>query len=91
MNKKSLIATIVSPEYKQKRESITSEIVSDFDDVKKTNQRVSRLQKLIDNHGIEAVAKRLNVTEIHVKRNLLTGRSAINLVKLMAAERQFGA
>lgn len=55
------------------------------------NERVSRLQKLIDNHGIETVAKRLNVTEIHIKRNLLTGRSAINLVKLMAAERQFGA
>lgn len=54
-------------------------------------ERIERLRKLIDNHGIEAVAKRLNVTEIHVKRNLLTGRSAINLVKLMAAERQFGA
>lgn len=54
-------------------------------------ERIERLQKLIDNHGVEAVAKRLNVTEIHVKRNLLTGRSAINLVKLMAAERQFGA
>lgn len=54
-------------------------------------ERIERLQKLIDNHGIEAVAKRLNVTEIHVKRNLLTGRSAINLVKLTAAERQFGA
>lgn len=91
MNKKSSIATMVSPEYKQKRESLTSEIVSEFDDVKKTNQRVSRLQKLIDDHGIETVAKRLNVTEIHIKRNLLTGRSAINLVKLMAAERQFGA
>lgn len=36
-------------------------------------ERIERLQKLIDNHGIEAVAKRLNVTEIHVKRNLLTG------------------
>lgn len=55
------------------------------------NERVSRLQKLIDDHRIETVAKRLNVTEIHIKRNLLTGRSAINLVKLMAAERQFGA
>ncbi|HFW5086739.1 TPA: hypothetical protein ACIBVD_001779 [Salmonella enterica subsp. enterica serovar Javiana] len=55
------------------------------------NERVSRLQKLIDDHGIETVAKRLNITEIHIKRNLLTGRSAINLVKLMAAERQFGA
>ena len=54
-------------------------------------ERIERLQKLIDKHGIEAVAKRLNVTEIHVKRNLLTGRSAINLVKLMAAERQLGA
>lgn len=54
-------------------------------------ERIERLQKLIDNHGIEPVAKRLNVTEIHVKRNLLTGRSAINLVKLMAAERKFGA
>lgn len=54
-------------------------------------ERIERLQKLIENHGIEAVAKRLNVTEIHVKRNLLTGRSAINLVKLMAAERKFGA
>lgn len=54
-------------------------------------ERIERLQKLIENHGIKAVAKRLNVTEIHVKRNLLTGRSAINLVKLMAAERQFGA
>ncbi|EDV3612597.1 hypothetical protein H9U83_004362 [Salmonella enterica] len=54
-------------------------------------ERIERLQKLIDDHGIETVAKRLNVTEIHIKRNLLTGRSAINLVKLMAAERQFGA
>lgn len=54
-------------------------------------ERVSRLQKLIDQHGIENVAKRLNVTEIHIKRNLLTGNSSINLVKLMAAERQFGA
>ena len=53
------------------------------------NERVNRLQKLIDNHGIENVAKRMNVTEIHIKRNLLTGHSAINLVKLMAAERQF--
>lgn len=55
------------------------------------NQRVTRLQKLIDQHGIGPVAKRLNVTEIHIKRNLLTGRSSINLVKLIAAERQFGA
>ena len=55
------------------------------------NERVNRLQKLIDSHGIENVAKRMNVTEIHIKRNLLTGQSAINLVKLMAAERQFGA
>lgn len=91
MNKKSSIATMVSSEYKQKRESLTSGIVSEFDDAKKTNQRVTRLQALIDTHGIEPVAKRLHVTEIHIKRNLLTGRSAINLVKLMAAERQFGA
>ncbi|EAP4692479.1 hypothetical protein EGD17_05665 [Salmonella enterica] len=91
MNKKSSIATLVSPEYKQKRESLTAEITSEYDDSKKNNQRVNRLQKLIDDHGIETVAKRLNVTEIHIKRNLLTGRSAINLVKLMAAERQFGA
>lgn len=54
------------------------------------NERVNRLQKLIDLHGIESIAKRLNVSEIHIKRNLLTGRSSINLVKLMAAERQFG-
>lgn len=55
------------------------------------NERVTRLQKLIEVHGIDTVAKRLNVSEIHIKRNLLTGRSSINLVKLMAAERQFGA
>lgn len=54
------------------------------------NDRIARLQKLIDAHGNETVIKKMNVTQQHLTRNLLTGKSAINLVKLIAAERQLG-
>lgn len=52
------------------------------------SERIERLQTLINDHGVETVAKRMNVTPVHIKRNLLTGKSAINLVRLMSVERQ---
>lgn len=55
----------------------------------KYEDRIERLKVLINNRCIETVAKEMGLTVAHISRNLLTGKSAINLVKLVSAERKF--
>lgn len=47
---------------------------------------LDRLNKQIERHGIEKVCEYLNVTQRHMKENLLTGKSKINAIKLKAIE-----
>lgn len=55
----------------------------------KYEDRIKRLETLIASHCIETVAKEMGLTVAHISRNLLTGKSAINLVKLVSVERKF--
>jgi hypothetical protein len=52
------------------------------------SDRLKRLNKLVDLHGLAVVARNLNITEQHIARNLMTGKNEINVVKLAAAERR---
>lgn len=52
--------------------------------------RVIRLRTLIDKAGIEKVSQSMGISPEHINRNLLTGKSQINLVKLVRAERHHG-
>lgn len=52
------------------------------------DNRIDRLLLLIDEYGLETIAKEMNLSETHINRNLLTGKSIINLVKLIAVERK---
>lgn len=50
------------------------------------SDRVKRLEKLIEKHGEKFICEKLNVSEFHLRRNLLSGKSQINLIKLQAIE-----
>jgi hypothetical protein len=54
----------------------------------KYEDRVNRLESVINSNGIDTVAKEMGLTTAHITRNLLTGKSAINLVKLVSVERK---
>lgn len=47
---------------------------------------LDRLNKQIEKHGIDKVCEYLNVTKRHMKENLLTGKSKVNIIKLRAIE-----
>lgn len=50
------------------------------------SNRVKRLEKQIKKHGEEFVCEKMNITIDHLKRNLLTGKSNINVILLKALE-----
>lgn len=50
------------------------------------SNRIKRLEELIEKHGEEFVCEKMNVTAYHLKRNLLTGNSNINIILLKALE-----
>ncbi|UIB81341.1 hypothetical protein [Flyfo podovirus Tbat2_2] len=49
-------------------------------------KNVKRLERVIRKHGLEKVCEYFNITPRHMKENLLTGKSNINMVILVAIE-----
>lgn len=49
-------------------------------------KNVKRLEKVIKKHGMKNVCEYFNVTQRHMKENLLTGKSNINRVILVTIE-----
>lgn len=49
-------------------------------------ESIERLKAVIDKHGLEKTCKYFNVSQRHMKENLLTGVSKINMVILVTIE-----